>query len=307
MDYDFDAWSKLGEMREAALRQAREAEAQETQRVQPEIENTRSETVAAVQNEPVQNASDVVKTENAVSIPAAESARTENVDSLEPGAASPETQPPHASETVAEAAQTQEAEALPPEIAPVPEVAENAQAVPEKTRPEMPMRYRNAEWSRPINDGETNLWKRDDVPHEGWSCVDIIDLGAPMGVCRMCNTQIIRYVHVMRHPEYPRTIGAGCVCAGRMEGDPARARERENAFKNRLARRETFLGLPRKKSRNGNEDVKYHGEIVTLYPDKFKRGQWKAIFRGQYTTSCATKEDALSEAFDAMDPPVPLG
>ena len=307
MDYDFDAWSKLGEMREAALRQAREAEAQETQRVQPEIENTRSETVAAVQNEPVQNASDVVKTENAVSIPAAEPARTENVDSLEPGAASPETQPPHASETVAEAAQTQEAEALPSEIAPVPETPETVQAVPEKGKPEMPMRYRNAEWSRPVNDGETNLWKRDDVPHEGWSCVDIIDLGAPVGVCRMCNTQIIRYVHVMRHPEYPRTIGAGCVCAGRMEGDPARARERENAFKNRLARRETFLDLPRKKSRNGNEYVKYHGEIVTLYPDKFKRGQWKAIFRGQYTTSCATKEDALSEAFDAMDPPVPLG
>ena len=82
------------------------------------------------------------------------------------------------------------------------------------------------------------------------------------------------------------------------------ARERENAFKNRLARRETFFALPRKKSRNGNEYVKYHGEIITLYPDKFRKGQWKAIFRGQYTNSCDTKEDALEEAFAILDPPV---
>ena len=169
------------------------------------------------------------------------------------------------------------------------------------------MRYRNAEWNHPFgkdcSDGETNLWKRDDVPHEGWSCVDVIDLGAPAGTCRMCGTQIIRYVHVMRHPSFPRTIGAGCVCAGRMEGDPDAAREREKAFKNRLSRRENFLTLPRKQSRNGNEYVKYHGEIITLYPDKFKKGQWKAIFRGQYTPSCSTKEDALAEAFDILDPP----
>ena len=44
--------------------------------------------------------------------------------------------------------------------------------------------------------------------------------------------------------------------------------------------------------------------IITLYPDKFRKGQWKAIFRGQYTNSCDTKEDALEEAFAILDPPV---
>ena len=38
--------------------------------------------------------------------------------------------------------------------------------------------------------------------------------------------------------------------------------------------------------------------------DKFRKGQWKAILRGQYTDSCAAKEDALAEAFDILDPPV---
>ena len=167
--------------------------------------------------------------------------------------------------------------------------------------PEMPMRYRNADWAR-APDGEENLWKRDDVPHEGWVCEGIVDLGEPVGTCRMCGRQIIRYVHIMRHPAYPRKIGAGCVCAGRMEGNPDAARERETAFKNRLSRRETFLHTPLKRSRNGNEYLRYKGEVVTVLPDKFRKGFWKTVLRGQFSPSYASKEDALADAFDILDP-----
>ncbi len=171
----------------------------------------------------------------------------------------------------------------------------------EKPTGTLPERYRNAEWLKPPDGDEENLWKRDDVPHEGWECTGIVDLGEPVGTCRMCGHQIIRYVHIMRHPQYHRTIGAGCVCAGRMEGNPEGARERENAFKNRQKRLETFMALPRKRSRNGNEYVKYHGEIITLLADKFRKGQWKTAFRNQYSASFATKEEALRALFDTID------
>ena len=165
----------------------------------------------------------------------------------------------------------------------------------------MPDRYRFAEWAA-APDGEENLWKRDDVPHDGWTCVDVIDLGEPVGVCRMCGHQIIRYVHVMRHPDYPRTIGAGCVCAGRMEGDPEAARNREAAFKNRLARRETFMASKLKRSRKGNEYLKYKGELVTLLEDRFRPGCWKTAVRSIYTEPRQTREEALGDAFDILDP-----
>ena len=176
--------------------------------------------------------------------------------------------------------------------------------LPDENPPAMPDRYRFAEWAR-APEGEENLWKRDDVPHDGWECVDVIDLGQPVGVCRMCGHQIIRYVHVMRHPDYPRTVGAGCVCAGRMEGDPEAARSREAAFKNRLARRETFVRSKLKRSRKGNEYTKYREELVTLLSDRFHPGCWKTAVRGVYTDPRPTREEALGDAFDILDPWAP--
>lgn len=77
-----------------------------------------------------------------------------------------------------------------------------------------------------------NLWKRDDVPHSGWQCIGITDMGAPTCICQMCGYQIIRYVHHMFHPNYG-TLDVGCVCAGKMEGNIERARQREKELRNR--------------------------------------------------------------------------
>lgn len=226
---------------------------------------------------------------------------------------------PEPSETVEEPKQESTAPTLESTPVPVPEPTKLLEptpvSVPEQTNSpeptpvpeslpttaEMPMRYRHAEWAREPDGEETNLWKRDDVPHEGWECTGIIDLGEPVGICRMCGYQIIRYVHIMKHPNYHRTIGAGCICAGKMEGDVEKAKAREAAFKNRQSRRETFLHLPRKRSRNGHEYIKYHGEIITLLEDKYKKGQWKTAFRNEYSTSFATKEDALGDLFERID------
>ncbi len=147
-----------------------------------------------------------------------------------------------------------------------------------------------------------NLWKRDDVPHSGWECSGITDLGTPSGLCKMCGKQIIRYVHHMRHADYPFEVGSGCVCAGRMEGDPERAVRRESDFKNREARRKTFMARTRRRSKNGNEYIKYKNEIFTLLPDKYRTGFFKAVYRGNFTPSFRTPEEALSAAFDLTDP-----
>ena len=62
-------------------------------------------------------------------------------------------------------------------------------------------------------------WGQLEVPHTGWTCVSVDDLGAPDAVCEMCETQEIRYVHHMEHPDYRESLGVGCICAETMEDD----------------------------------------------------------------------------------------
>jgi hypothetical protein len=63
------------------------------------------------------------------------------------------------------------------------------------------------------------------------------DLGEPSATCEMCETQEIRYVHYMQHPNYSRQLGSGCVCAGRMEEDYEGAQRRELVLRNAASRR----------------------------------------------------------------------
>lgn len=279
MDYDFDKWKNLAEMRQNALDAARKNE----------------------NREPLPHSEEPVPP-----LPAAESekkpARVEQTEQSEqlsfdlPEDESSELSAPEEdTETSPEPAEAVEIEIEAIEEPP------SANAPKAGSFEALPERYRNADWTKTVDEGEENLWKRSDVPHEGWICEGIYDLGEPVGVCRMCGHQIIRYVHVMSHPSYPRRIGAGCVCAGRMEGDPARARERENRFKAREGRRDTFMKLPLKRSRNGNEYVKYKGEIITVLRDRFREGSYKAVYKNEYTQSHPEKRDALFEVFERID------
>lgn len=266
MDYDFEKWRNIAEMKEKALKAAEEKK--------PNRENE-------------QLSMDIALPDN-----------TDSSDISDKDEDLPEITEP------VEIADLPEESTVEPKEADSSKQEEVTEIVVEPEKKELPPKYRNAEWLKPIDLLEENLWKRDDVPHDGWSCVDIIDLGEPVGVCRMCGYQIIRYVHIMEHPNFPRKIGAGCICAGRMEGDVERAKERESVFKNRLSRKETFLSMKLKRSKNGNEYFKYKGEIVTVLPDRFKKGQYKAVYGGNYTNSYSKKEDALLEVFEMIDPPL---
>lgn len=80
----------------------------------------------------------------------------------------------------------------------------------------------------------------------------------------MCGKQIIRYVHHMVHPNY-HPLNVGCICAGKMEGDIETAKKRENEFKNKEKRKENFLKLKWKTSRNGNSFLKNKKHHIVLY------------------------------------------
>jgi hypothetical protein len=75
---------------------------------------------------------------------------------------------------------------------------------------------------------KTGKWLRDDVPHTGWTCVDVKE--NPI-FCEMCEATPIVYAHVMKHERYPIELYCGCVCAGYMVEDPATEQLRELLYR----------------------------------------------------------------------------
>ena len=108
-------------------------------------------------------------------------------------------------------------------------------------------------------------WSAAGVPHKGWHCVDIEDLGEPQAECEMCESQTIRYVHYMEHRAYSGALAVGCVCAGHMEGSLATARDREASMRSRAGKRARWLGRAWKISAKGNPTIKADGYRVTVY------------------------------------------
>jgi hypothetical protein len=150
----------------------------------------------------------------------------------------------------------------------------------------------------------TGKWRVPGVPHKGWQCVDIKDLNRRAAVCEMCESITIRYVHYMKHPDYGKTLGCGCICAGHMEEDLAGARQREKSFKARLSRRAKWLHRVWQISRNGNEYINVNGINVVVY----RRGQtWGARFIDKITgykrfleQPYVSANEAKLAAFDAV-------
>ncbi len=180
----------------------------------------------------------------------------------------------------------------------IPENTNNEHTQEHKEENKPPMLTKTPSPITPQNDSD-NLWKHDNVPHSGWRCTGITDLGEPSGVCGMCGYQIIRYVHHMVHDDYRGTIGAGCVCAGKMEGDIEGAKKREQEFKNRQSRLETLLTRKWKRSKNGNEYIKIKDHIVVLL---FRNSNWKFAIDSEFSKeSYPSREKALYGAFEIID------
>ncbi len=155
------------------------------------------------------------------------------------------------------------------------------------------------ELKRKLRESE-NLWENPLVPKTGWTCTGITDLREPAAVCEMCGKQIIRYVHHMTHPFY-RPLGVGCICAGKMEGNIAAARKREQDFKNKQSRRKNFLSREWKRSRNGNFYLKIREHLIVLYKLE-KRKKWKYALDNKFCDELFdTREAAMKAAFEGVE------
>lgn len=115
--------------------------------------------------------------------------------------------------------------------------------------------------------GGRGKWSQKGVPHKGWSCTDVEDRGEPDMVCEMCESQSIRYVHYMEHPNYPQVLGVGCVCAGHLEEDLVRAAHRDSQMKSRSSKRSRWLWSRKwKVSKKGNDWIEDEGYRITIFP-----------------------------------------
>ena len=148
-------------------------------------------------------------------------------------------------------------------------------------------------------------WNSPGVPHKGWACTSVEDLGAPDEVCEMCETQDIRYVHHMEHPDYPESLGVGCVCAEHMENDYEGPRRRERALRNAAQRKRRWLSRKWKVSTKGNPYLNTDGLNITVF-QKYPT-LWGARIEDRSTGQSVssrqphkTEDAAKLAAFDAM-------
>ena len=151
----------------------------------------------------------------------------------------------------------------------------------------------------------TGKWSQVGVPHKGWICVSVEDLGTPNAVCEMCETQEIRYVHCMEHTTYGEVLDVGCVCAAKMENDYEGPFRREQILRNEGQRRRRWLIRKWKISAIGNAYLNTDGLNITVFQKTSIL--WGARIKdrttGQSVTSrrkYRTEDSAKLAAFDTM-------
>lgn len=152
-------------------------------------------------------------------------------------------------------------------------------------------------------------WREAGVPHRGWVCVGIEDVGSSAEVCEMCETQEIKFVHIMEHGSYPTPLRCGCVCAGAMEGDYAIAKRREGELRKRLTSRERWMRRPWRVSAKGNPYFNKDGFNAVVYQTG---AVWRALLSVNNNTVdgqpirhfspryYASMDDAKAALYDAL-------
>jgi len=130
-----------------------------------------------------------------------------------------------------------------------------------------------------------NRWDRPDIPHKGWVCVGMEDLGEFVDdgdieyeSCEMCGKERIRYVHIMSHNDFG-ILRVGCGCAAKMEEDYENPKQRDDEARNKASRRTTFMKKDWRRNENGNYTIRYKGETITIMKSRYGSG-YGVIFKG---------------------------
>ncbi len=132
-------------------------------------------------------------------------------------------------------------------------------------------------------------WSKEGIPHKGWEYIGVIDLGEdvcegdpiPYESCEMCDQEKIRYVHILKHPDYIGEIHVGCDCASRMIEGYVSPSNVENNLRNRTNRKRNFMKQEwHLKAQTGNYTLKYKGEYITIMKSRYGAG-FGVVFKGK--------------------------
>ena len=144
-------------------------------------------------------------------------------------------------------------------------------------------------------------WSAAGIPHKGWSCTHVDDLGEPTQICDMCEASQVRYVHYMKHPKLEKEFAVGRVCASHMEGNYTAANAREKMMRNRAVKKKRWLTRKWKTSNKGNPFIKDDGYVVSIFP-KDKGWCYSMKVDGSdkpiYSKAYDSEEQAKFAAFD---------
>jgi hypothetical protein len=145
------------------------------------------------------------------------------------------------------------------------------------------------------------------VPHKDWREVSREDLEDELQLCEMCESQEIRHIVYMQHPDYPHILGVGGDCAEMMGPDGGETLLRRREKRNRAARRKRWLTRKWKASPEGNPFLKAGGYRVSVWP---KGAGWSFAVSTEEaeshygTATFSTPDEAKLAAFDFIWPAV---
>lgn len=153
-------------------------------------------------------------------------------------------------------------------------------------------------------------------PKNDWNCREVLDAKSvtPEGesTCEFCSTRI-RWIHVLVHDHFPRSVEAGCCCAKRLCSDyDAEGAERE--LKNRTSRLMRFID-PRRWERSKSNPVNTwrwvklaNGRTVrlTVFLKDGTFGIYFADKKDSRDTNChferyESRREAMTVAFDLIE------
>lgn len=118
-------------------------------------------------------------------------------------------------------------------------------------------------------------------PVKGWVEQYVVDLGRSEDdheLCEYCGKEWVRYQHHVSHSEgLWQSLNVGCICAGKLTGNPKAAEQSDRAARNISARRSNWCGLKGWKiGRKGGLILKKDGRIFALNRSKYNSwaGSW---------------------------------
>lgn len=155
-----------------------------------------------------------------------------------------------------------------------------------------------------------NKWNDPAVPKTGWRRHEIYDLGAVEAICEMCGEKEIRYIHVMKHPDWPKALSTGCRCASNLCGDMESERKEDtrlqNLAKKRTKRIEAWLDSGWHLSPRRNQQRYILGYRIVIWR-RFK-SWWFSIYAGTalhsphgYPSERSAKYVALAVVMPALE------